>query len=536
MNTGFSLAAGFSLLLCWVLMTRATGVLFPGVERTAVCCQFHLFAALEFLLCAGAGGFLPLDSKARGAIRAVAGSTCGFAGTVLAAVPSFAGMPSVAAALVMGALCGVALYCAAAYAIETARVLGPMEFLVSAAVCLAAAVILLAVLCSLLPGVAAAVVFSLLPPAGFSLLAREAPFCAGDASSQVFRSLDQGESDDAVSRPRARRGSRALAFAAGFFALCSTAMCPKTAHLPGLGMDAAYLGSLSSYSLLYMVATACCIAALVFVVRLRDKINPTHAAIGVAVVFATTFLLLPYLKETPLVFLLENVLALTALAAVVPALAIASAWAGRGGQDARGGRDARRISGASSAMDAAVMGSAGSANDEKRRGRSAYGTPSSVHAGASQLDSRSLAALGAGAFAADSLALVCLVPLFDKLPFQDQLFIGIAAAGCLGVIIGTLYLGEAFLRIYAPERGLKPQAPASDQTLSDRCARLAALYNLTQRERDVLGLVAEGRNEPYIEKELSVSRATVKTHVSHIYKKTGVSSRQQLLDLIQGMR
>lgn len=62
----------------------------------------------------------------------------------------------------------------------------------------------------------------------------------------------------------------------------------------------------------------------------------------------------------------------------------------------------------------------------------------------------------------------------------------------------------------------------------------AARRGLTKREVEVLLLLAEGRNEPYIESALGISRTTVKTHITHIYRKVGVSSRQQLIDVLRG--
>ncbi len=61
----------------------------------------------------------------------------------------------------------------------------------------------------------------------------------------------------------------------------------------------------------------------------------------------------------------------------------------------------------------------------------------------------------------------------------------------------------------------------------------AAGYGLTKRELEVLTLLAEGRNEPYVESALGISRTTVKTHITHIYRKVGVSSRQQLIDVLR---
>ena len=46
-------------------------------------------------------------------------------------------------------------------------------------------------------------------------------------------------------------------------------------------------------------------------------------------------------------------------------------------------------------------------------------------------------------------------------------------------------------------------------------------------------LLAQGRSRPYICEVLYLSDGTVKTHVSHIYRKFDVHSRQELLDAVQ---
>ena len=50
---------------------------------------------------------------------------------------------------------------------------------------------------------------------------------------------------------------------------------------------------------------------------------------------------------------------------------------------------------------------------------------------------------------------------------------------------------------------------------------------LTAREVDVLRLIAAGKSNPEIAKELFVSEATVKTHINHVFAKTGARDRAQ---------
>jgi DNA-binding NarL/FixJ family response regulator len=50
---------------------------------------------------------------------------------------------------------------------------------------------------------------------------------------------------------------------------------------------------------------------------------------------------------------------------------------------------------------------------------------------------------------------------------------------------------------------------------------------LTQREVEVLRLIAAGRTDREIAEELIISVRTVTTHVSHLLNKTGVANRAE---------
>lgn len=62
--------------------------------------------------------------------------------------------------------------------------------------------------------------------------------------------------------------------------------------------------------------------------------------------------------------------------------------------------------------------------------------------------------------------------------------------------------------------------------------QIARQYNLTPREQEVLELWGTGHSSPYIERQLSITKNTVKTHTAHIYAKTGTSSKEELVQLV----
>lgn len=67
----------------------------------------------------------------------------------------------------------------------------------------------------------------------------------------------------------------------------------------------------------------------------------------------------------------------------------------------------------------------------------------------------------------------------------------------------------------------------------DSAAVFARAVGLTARETEILSLLVRGRTLPYIANELFVTTGTVKTHVRHIYERSLVNNRQELLDKVE---
>lgn len=84
--------------------------------------------------------------------------------------------------------------------------------------------------------------------------------------------------------------------------------------------------------------------------------------------------------------------------------------------------------------------------------------------------------------------------------------------------------------IIAPVKSPQSDAGARERRVQAVCKR----YMLTERESAVLDMLMQGRSLGKISEVFCVSENTTKTHVKNIYRKTGVHSKQQLIDLVEG--
>ena len=81
---------------------------------------------------------------------------------------------------------------------------------------------------------------------------------------------------------------------------------------------------------------------------------------------------------------------------------------------------------------------------------------------------------------------------------------------------------------------LESLSKAEGDLIQSRCDALAASCGLTKRERDVVSLLARGRDTAFICEELGLARSTVKGYQKTAYAKLGVHSRQEIIDLFDG--
>ncbi len=87
----------------------------------------------------------------------------------------------------------------------------------------------------------------------------------------------------------------------------------------------------------------------------------------------------------------------------------------------------------------------------------------------------------------------------------------------------------------APVAETVAAAPTAGDAFSDHVdelmPRFASAHGLTTREREVLGLVVEGRTNQQMADALVVSVGTVKTHVHNIVRKCDAENRADLKEL-----
>jgi DNA-binding NarL/FixJ family response regulator len=101
-------------------------------------------------------------------------------------------------------------------------------------------------------------------------------------------------------------------------------------------------------------------------------------------------------------------------------------------------------------------------------------------------------------------------------------------AGAVGYLLKDLEPDELHRGILAAARGESPLAPkAAHAVISARADARPATVELTDREREVLGLVAEGMPNKLIARRLEISEKTVKAHLTRVFQTIGVTDRTQ---------
>jgi DNA-binding NarL/FixJ family response regulator len=100
-------------------------------------------------------------------------------------------------------------------------------------------------------------------------------------------------------------------------------------------------------------------------------------------------------------------------------------------------------------------------------------------------------------------------------------------AGAIGYMLKDSEPDELLRGIHAAARGESPLDPRAARTMIGAQRESGPLEELTDREREVLSLVAEGLPNKQIARRLGISEKTVKAHLTHAFRTIGVDDRMQ---------
>jgi DNA-binding NarL/FixJ family response regulator len=104
---------------------------------------------------------------------------------------------------------------------------------------------------------------------------------------------------------------------------------------------------------------------------------------------------------------------------------------------------------------------------------------------------------------------------------------GALEAGARGYLLKDVDAEGVAEGIRAAARGESPLDPRAARTILDARSEPDPLAALSDREREVLGLLVEGLPNKLIARRLEISEKTVKSHLTQIFRELGVTDRTQ---------
>jgi NarL family two-component system response regulator LiaR len=110
---------------------------------------------------------------------------------------------------------------------------------------------------------------------------------------------------------------------------------------------------------------------------------------------------------------------------------------------------------------------------------------------------------------------------------DDASVAGAIRAGAIGYLVKDTHAASLGPAVKAAAAGQVQLSPSAAASLARQIAPVREQKPLSEREIDVLRLVARGRTNKEIANELGLGTETVKTHVSNILIKLGVQGRTQ---------
>jgi DNA-binding CsgD family transcriptional regulator len=134
-------------------------------------------------------------------------------------------------------------------------------------------------------------------------------------------------------------------------------------------------------------------------------------------------------------------------------------------------------------------------------------------------------------------------------------FAGVLPMATVGVIYAAVCLGVCVYRElvrldsederFAARRGsgdedrlfVSPVGPTMSMvdSISRQCHETARQYALSSREEEVLAYLVRGKSAKTIADNTYISYNTIKTHMSHIYHKMNIHSREEMIQIVESV-
>lgn len=101
-------------------------------------------------------------------------------------------------------------------------------------------------------------------------------------------------------------------------------------------------------------------------------------------------------------------------------------------------------------------------------------------------------------------------------------------------VLGICLLAFLLIPITKREQSIidLTSAPVKPSEIDEICNEVASEFVLSEREAEILKLIAKGNTANGIANKLFISPNTVNTHIRHIYDKVGIHKRSELLEYL----
>lgn len=114
--------------------------------------------------------------------------------------------------------------------------------------------------------------------------------------------------------------------------------------------------------------------------------------------------------------------------------------------------------------------------------------------------------------------------------FHAPLEVGIVVLLVVCTMIGMRIIDE----IVSNELSRPQLAHITTYEVSEASAHIAAIYRLSERECEVLSLLLENKSATEVADAMVIAHGTAKAHISNIYKKLGIHTREELFAMVPG--